>query len=246
LPRLSAYRSTASWSTFSAPRRSAIRETVEKKPSNPKSSDNSGPATDNTAGDTPDTDNNAADTDNNAADTIIEWVTPGSKHFVCYGSFTEDKNLGYSISEVHFCLARLFAGLMTVLLGLYCVYLPFVTALVAFASLIAISTTCRPNEKSLSSSYALPDRVLTICLVSSVLFCSTCIVCPVCSTVTMFTDGTVSPSVTGWHHIGLCILMFFCGIASVLYRAHANQILSAIRYEENRQKTMHLPLGFAK
>jgi hypothetical protein len=112
----------------------------EKKPSNPKSSDNSGPGTDNTAGDTP-------DTDNNAADTIIEWVTPGSKHFVCYGSFTEDKNLGYSISEVHFCLARLFAGLMTVLLGLYCVYLPFVTALVAFASLIAISTTCRPNEK---------------------------------------------------------------------------------------------------
>lgn len=78
----------------------------------------------------------------------MERVAPGSKRFVCYGDFTNDADRAHEISEVHFCLARLFAGLMAVLLALYCIYLPFIAALVAFV-IMALMPEFRPTDNVL-------------------------------------------------------------------------------------------------
>jgi hypothetical protein len=135
-----------------------------------------------------------------SADTIMERVAPGAKRFVCYGSFTNDKDMGYEISEVHFCLARLFAGLMAAGLAGWWPLLPFIAAI---ASTFLIATCSRR---------IICDLLVIFIFAGLVCYCFHCV------------ESSAMKRIAY-----LVIMVLFTGCAGVHYRAHANQILLAMK-----------------
>ncbi|MGB9500499.1 MAG: hypothetical protein ACKVE4_12325 [Dissulfuribacterales bacterium] len=154
----------------------------------------------------------------------MECVFPCSRDFLRYETFVLDPGQGagfaFDISELHFALSRLFAGIMAVATGIVYFCLPFIAACVVF--LVSCFIACCENWDSQS------EKKGFCCL-----FTKPC--CRLFVRVLVFGIYIVCSTVYGYKGFNFKLLLIaavFFAIVSIHYRVHANQVL----YEMSREK----------
>lgn len=147
----------------------------------------------------------------------LERIFPCSSTYLRYKSFVNNHgaDFAFEISEVHFVLSRLFAGLMVIAIGTVCLYWSFMIGCVIFilSSFHVSWKKWDESSKKEGAFYYIFKKLLCCVFAFIVVFCINIAFPKICDHCTNYNFLPIAA---------------FCALASVYYRAHANQILHEV------------------